>query len=48
MTSKLRERGVDIDLAKMDAQTIEGLLKDLGQVHIDVNEGDEQVRITCE
>ena len=46
--SRLRERGVNIDLSKVDAQTIESLLKDLGQLNIDVNEGDKQVRITCE
>jgi hypothetical protein len=48
ITTRLRERGVDIDFAKMDAAAIEALLKDLGQLNIDVNEGDEQVRITCE
>ncbi len=46
--AKLRERGVDIDLAKIDSATIESLVKDLGEINIDVNEGEEQVRITCE
>ena len=48
MHAKLRERGVDIDLARIDPATIESLLKDLGEINIDVNEGEEQVRITCE
>jgi len=48
MQAKLRESGVDIDLTKVDAATIESLLKELGQLTIDVNEGGEQVRITCE
>ena len=48
MRAKLRERGVDIDLAKIDSATIESLIKDLGEINIDVNEGEEQVRITCE
>jgi len=48
MQARLRERGIEIDLAKIDASTIESLLKDLGQLNIDVNEGEEQVRITCE
>jgi hypothetical protein len=48
MTARLRERGVDVDLTKIDPATIESLLKDLGEVNIDVNGGEEQVRITCE
>jgi hypothetical protein len=48
MSARLRERGVDIDLAKFDSSSIEAMIKDLGEVHIDVHEGDEQVRITCE
>ena len=46
--TKLHDSGVDIDLSKIDADGIESLLKDLGQVNIDVNGGEEQVRITCE
>jgi hypothetical protein len=48
MTARLRERGVDVDLTKIDPTMIESLLKDLGEVNIDVNGGEEQVRITCE
>jgi len=48
MHARLREQGVDIDLTKIDPAMIESLLTDLGEVNIDVNQGDEQVRITCE
>src|SRR5262245_9738384 len=48
MQARLRERGIDIGLGKVDASTLESLLKDLGQLNIDVNEGEEHVRITCE
>jgi hypothetical protein len=46
--ARLREQGVDIDLAKLDPAQIESLLADLGEVNIDVNGGEEKVRITCE
>jgi hypothetical protein len=48
MTARLRERGVDVDLTKIDPAMIESLLKDLGEVNIDVNGGEELVKITCE
>jgi hypothetical protein len=48
VSARLRERGVDVDLTKIDPAMIESLLKDLGEVNIDVNGGEEQVRITCE
>jgi hypothetical protein len=48
MSARLRERGVDVDLTKIDPAMIESLIKDLGEVNIDVNGGEEQVRITCE
>jgi hypothetical protein len=48
VTSKLREQGIDLDLAKMDAAQIEALLRDLGDMTIDVDEGRHQVRISCE
>jgi hypothetical protein len=48
VTSKLREQGIDLDLAKMDAAQVEALLRDLGDMTIDVDEGRHQVRISCE
>lgn len=48
VSARLRERGIDVDLTKIDPAMIESLIKDLGEVNIDVNGGEEQVRITCE
>jgi SHOCT-like domain len=47
MSAKLRER-LNVDLSTIDANTIESLLKDFGELNIDVNQGRETVRITCE
>ena len=46
VSNHLRARG--IDLTNIDHASIETLLKDFGELKIDVNEGHEQVRITCE
>jgi SHOCT-like protein len=46
--ARLREQGVDIDLAKINPAEFEQLLTDLGEVNIDVNQGEQQVRITYE
>lgn len=48
MHARLREQGVDIDLTQIDPAMIESLLADLGEVNFDVNQGAEQIRITCE
>jgi hypothetical protein len=48
MSARLRERGVDVDFAKLDPAAIEALLADLGELNIDINGTGEQVRITCE
>ncbi|HLG54219.1 MAG TPA: hypothetical protein VI485_02735 [Vicinamibacterales bacterium] len=48
MNARLRERGMDVDLSKLDPAAIESILADLGEVNIDVNGSGEQVRITCE
>jgi hypothetical protein len=45
--ARLRERGMDIDLAKMDPALIESLLAEMGEINIDVGSG-EHVRITTE
>jgi hypothetical protein len=47
-TAHLRERGIDVDLAKLDYKQIEELLKDLGELTIDVNDGKEVVRMGYE
>jgi hypothetical protein len=51
LRARLRERGVDVDLSKIDADTIDRLVNELGEVNIDVvsERGSKaQVRITCE
>ena len=46
--ARLRERGLDIDLSKVDAAAIESILADMGEVNIDMDDGKATVRITCE
>jgi hypothetical protein len=48
MQARLREQGIDLDLSKLDPATIETMLKDLGEMNIDIDSGKAQVRITCE
>lgn len=48
ITAKARERGVDLDLSKFDAARIDTMLRDLGEMTIDVDGGRKQVRIFCE
>jgi hypothetical protein len=51
LRARLRERGVDVDLSKIDAATIDRLVSELGEVNIDVvseHGSKAQVRITCE
>jgi hypothetical protein len=46
----LRERGVDVDLSKIDAETIDQLVREFGEINIDIDSGrgKAQVRITPE
>jgi hypothetical protein len=51
LQARLRERGVDVDLSKIDADTIDQLVGQFGEVNIDVvsERGDKaQVHITSE
>jgi hypothetical protein len=48
VASRMRERGYDLDLSKLDDAAIDAMLKDLGEMNIDVDNGKAQVRITCE
>jgi hypothetical protein len=48
LTHRLREKGIDLDLSKIDANELEAMLKDLGELRIDVDGDDAQVRICCE
>lgn len=51
LQARLRERGVDVDLSKIDAGTINQLVSQFGEMNIDIvseRGGKAQVRITCE
>src|SRR5262249_18884160 len=50
LQARLRERGVDVDLSKIDADTIDRLVSEFGEMNIDVSGhgGNAKVRITCE
>ena len=48
MKARLRARGVDIDLAKLDPAMLESMLDEFGELNIDVDSGRAQVRITAE
>jgi len=45
---RLRERGIDLDLSAIDDAAIGNLLRNLGELTVDVDKGTSQVRITCE
>ena len=45
---RLRERGIDLDLSKIDKTDIDDLLKNMGELTVNVDNGKSQVRITCE
>ena len=46
--ARLRERGYDLDLTRLDAEAIETWLKDVDDLNVHIDNGKEQVRITCE
>jgi hypothetical protein len=46
--ARLRERGYDLDLSRVDAEAIETWLKDVDDLNVHIDNGKEQVRITCE
>jgi hypothetical protein len=51
LQARLRERDVDVDLSKIDADTIDQLVSQFGEMNIDVvseRGGKAQVHITCE
>jgi hypothetical protein len=51
LQTRLRERGVDVDLSKIDTSTIDQLVAEFGEMNIDVvseRGGKAQVRITSE
>ncbi len=48
ITEHFRAKGLDIDLGKLDPAHLETMLKNLGELTIDVDQGKAQVRFTCE
>ena len=44
----LRDKGVDFDFSKLDFTQLEALMQDLGELTIDVDDRDTQVRVRCE
>lgn len=48
MRAKLAERGIDVDLGKLDPAQFDTMLRELGDFTIDIEEGHQQVRISCE
>ena len=48
VAQRLRDQGIDLDLAKLHWGELETMLNELGEVNIDVDHGRSQVRITCE
>ena len=48
VASRLREKGLDIDFSKLDAASIDTMLRELGETNIEIESGRAHVRITCE
>jgi hypothetical protein len=48
VASRLREKGLDVDFSKLDAASIDTMLRALGDTNIEIESGRAQVRITCE
>jgi len=51
LRAHLRERGVDVDLSRLDADTIARMVSEFGEMNIDIESdrgGKARIRITCE
>ena len=48
INEQLRRHGVDLDVSKLSAENLDAVLKDMGELAVDVDQGKAQVRITCE
>jgi SHOCT-like domain len=46
--ARMREKGLDVDLSKLDAAAIDAMLNDFGEMDIDVDGGTKKIRISCE
>ena len=47
-SARMRERGIDFDLSKLDPAAIESMLGEMGEINIDIAGSGEQIRITAE
>ena len=48
ISGKLENKGIDIDLNDLDSESMMELVKSLQEMSIDVEDGDEKVKIYCE
>ena len=48
LSGKLNEKGLDINLNDLDAKSLDALIESLGDLSIDVEDGQDKVRIFCE
>ncbi|MCK5126994.1 MAG: hypothetical protein KAR42_12125 [candidate division Zixibacteria bacterium] len=48
ISEHLKKRGLDVDLGKLDDNSLDAILTALGETAIDINDEKERVRIYCE
>lgn len=48
LSAHLREHGLDTDLSRLDASQLEEILRNMGEIAVDLDGGRGQVRISCE
>jgi SHOCT-like domain len=48
LSERLRANGVDVDFDQLDADKLEALLRETGEVTLDIDDGRAQVRVTQE
>jgi hypothetical protein len=48
LTHRFQEKGIDLDLSKINGSELEAMLNDLGELTVDVDGDGAQVRIRCE
>jgi len=47
-TKKVRVNGEELDLSKLHFSQIESMIRDIGELTVDVDGSDKQIRIRCE
>jgi hypothetical protein len=48
ISDELRRHGVDVDVSKLNPENLDAVLREMGELTVDVDQGKAQVRITCE